>query len=256
MKNIEPIQKLIAGLLATSPAGHDLRLIGGFRYRLLDGSARRSADIDYSWEGDIHEKAGEIASLFRRKLLPEVKRRFGYDGAATLAQGPEFDSPFVAVITAVFYRIGERQSRIEIPVEITRIVCADKPVASTLDGVVYLTASDADMVESKIVSIFNRVHIQERDLIDIFLFKNRIPPDAGERLRVKFKKLSIRESSIRERISALKKSRAYHGRNIDTVVLEQLEPHAASHIEAAGGGLMVFDEALAAVESALKRQGA
>jgi hypothetical protein len=253
MKDLELIQRMIVRLLATNPAGHGLRLIGGFRYRMLDGSARKSADIDYSWEGDLREKADEIISLFRRKLLPEVKRRVGYDGSAALAQGPAFDSPFVAVVVASFHRIGERQSRMEIPIEITRIVCLDKPVTRTLDGVVYLTASDADMVESKIVSLFNRLYLQERDLIDIFLFKNRIPPDAGERLRQKFEKLSISSSSIRERLSALKKNRDYHSKNIDAVIRDQLEPHAASHIEAAGGGAMVFDDAIGTVESAMER---
>ena len=50
---VERIQALAAKTLATQPAGHQLHLIGGFRYRLLDASCRASVDIDYHWEGDL-----------------------------------------------------------------------------------------------------------------------------------------------------------------------------------------------------------
>jgi hypothetical protein len=52
---IEQLQRLIAGIVATSPAGHKLSLIGGFRYRLMSRSCRTSADIDYHWDGDLEQ---------------------------------------------------------------------------------------------------------------------------------------------------------------------------------------------------------
>jgi hypothetical protein len=39
-EQIEQLQIEVARLVATSPAGERLRLIGGFRYRLLDRSCR------------------------------------------------------------------------------------------------------------------------------------------------------------------------------------------------------------------------
>ena len=60
MTESEAIQGLIVRTLATNPAGHRLCLIGGFRYRLLDGSARRSVDVDYHWEGDLVAKQREV----------------------------------------------------------------------------------------------------------------------------------------------------------------------------------------------------
>lgn len=50
---IETIQKMTARIVATSPVGYKLCLIGGFRYRLLDRSVRMSMDIDYHWEEDF-----------------------------------------------------------------------------------------------------------------------------------------------------------------------------------------------------------
>jgi hypothetical protein len=76
-RNIEEIQRLTAGLVATSPAGVKLCLIGGFRYRLLNRGCRTSLDIDYHWDGDLDNKQAELLELLRGKLLPEVKRRFG-----------------------------------------------------------------------------------------------------------------------------------------------------------------------------------
>lgn len=49
----EIIQKMIARTVATHPAGRNLMLIGGFRYRLLDSSVRTSNDIDYHRDGDL-----------------------------------------------------------------------------------------------------------------------------------------------------------------------------------------------------------
>jgi len=43
------IQRIIARLIAENPAGRGLCLIGGYRFRLLDHSPRRSVDIDYHW---------------------------------------------------------------------------------------------------------------------------------------------------------------------------------------------------------------
>ncbi len=45
-QEMERIQRVIVRMIATSPAGVNLLLIGGFRYRLLDQSQRFSVDID------------------------------------------------------------------------------------------------------------------------------------------------------------------------------------------------------------------
>lgn len=80
---IERIQLLAARILATHPAGRGLCLVGGFRYRLLNASARASNDIDYHWAGDLPRKQMEIVELFRSKLLPEVKRHLGFCHVST-----------------------------------------------------------------------------------------------------------------------------------------------------------------------------
>jgi hypothetical protein len=77
----ERIQTLAATILVTHPVGHQLCLIGGFRYRLLNASARASADIDYHWEGALRRKQVEIVDVLRSRLPPEVKRQVDYDGA-------------------------------------------------------------------------------------------------------------------------------------------------------------------------------
>ena len=47
----ESLVREIVRLVATSPAGQGLLLIGGTRYRLLDRSHRLSTDADYHWDG-------------------------------------------------------------------------------------------------------------------------------------------------------------------------------------------------------------
>jgi hypothetical protein len=60
------LQRVIGRLVAISPAGVNLLLIGGFRYRLLDNSQRFSMDIDYHWGGDLEAKQGELLALSLR----------------------------------------------------------------------------------------------------------------------------------------------------------------------------------------------
>jgi hypothetical protein len=72
----ERIQLRAVRVLATHPAGRGLCLVGGFRYRLLNESARASNDIDYHWEGDLQAKQMEIwdsVMALLQELLAKAK---------------------------------------------------------------------------------------------------------------------------------------------------------------------------------------
>ncbi len=237
---IEAIQRIAARLLATNPAGHGLCLIGGFRYRFLDQSVRQSRDLDYHWEGDLVAKQTELVSLFNRRLLPEIRRRLGYDGDVRAAAGPESDSPSVQIVELAFWSPGAA-GRIEIPVGITRIVCRDPVTVRTADGVVYPTPSDADLIEAKVIALFNRRHTEHRDLVDLFLFSGHLRADSAERLREKCAKLSIGREIILRQLRDFESHSDYHIRGIAAVIAGQLDPGAAANIAAAGGARLVFD---------------
>jgi hypothetical protein len=237
----ERIQTLAATILATHSAGYRLCLIGGFRYRLLNASARTSTDIDYHCDGDLQAKQTEIVNVLRGKLLPEVKRQLGYDGDVQPATGPEAESPAVRIIEMAFYRIAEPGSRIEIPIEITRVVRLDAPVVRTLAGTVYLTVSDADMIESKIIALLNSRYCRVRDVLDIFLFQDSLSADAPARL---LKKLSLLVMPIVDAIAAVDRfetNRAVHVRELDRLLHEQVDAPVSANLRAAGGAAMVWD---------------
>ena len=98
--------KLSQQLFSRRPVsvGYQLYLIGGFRYRLINASARISTDIDYLFEGNLAQKQLEIADVLRSKLLPRVKQQLGYEGDVRTAAGPEADSPAVRTVELAFYR--------------------------------------------------------------------------------------------------------------------------------------------------------
>ncbi len=244
-QTIEGIQKLAAGLIATSPAGHRLCLIGGFRYRLLSHSCRISMDIDYHWDGDLAGKQTEIADLLRSKLLPEVRRRFGYGGTVSPATGPDAESPSVRTVLAAFHRTGEAPDRIELPVEVTRIPCLDRPVVRTVSGAVYLTASDADMIESKVIALFNRLFLEERDILDLFLFQDSFDANSATRLRTKFDEMKISPASVADRCERLLRNRPVHARALDEIISNQVDAAVAANLETAGGGYLILDTVVA-----------
>ena len=239
-QNVETIQRMIARTVATHPSGRNLMLIGGFRYRLLDRSARMSNDIDYHWEGDLDQKQFDLFNLFNRVVLSEVRRLLQYDGNAAPAHGPDADSPRVRIINLAFWREGVPRSRIEIPVEITRIIRADPVTIRTVEGTVYATVSDADMIESKLIAILNRTILKHRDIVDVFLFQNRFTPESKQRLQDKIQTLAIPPEKLEKRISDLQTHHDYHVRAIQTVMDTQLAAASATQLNDAGGGEIIL----------------
>lgn len=240
----ERIQTLVAKLLATHPVGHQMHLIGGFRYRLLDASCRASVDIDYHWEGDLDEKQAEIVEVLRKRFLPEIKRQFAYDGDIRAARGGDAESPVVRVVAIAFYRPAEAGSRIEIPLEITRIARLDPPVVRTIAGTVFLTVSDADMIESKILALLNRTFTQPRDILDIFLYQESQRPDTPERLSQKFDALSLSPAEVSKRFGRLRDARSVHVRELERILDAQVDPAVAANLRIAGGAAMIWDQAM------------
>jgi hypothetical protein len=240
----ERIQALAAALIATHPAGHSLFLIGGFRYRLLNGSARTSADIDYHWEGDLECKQSEIVDLLQDKLLPEVRRQFGYDGDVRPAAGPDAESPAVRVVEMAFYRREQPGSRVEVPIEITSIARLDPPIVRTKAGTVFLTVSDADMIESKVLALLNRRFVRVRDALDLFLFQDALRVDAPQRLSLKLKEYHIAPAEAAERLDNFQANRVVHVREMERLLAEQVAPAVAANLRTAGGGAMIWDSVM------------
>ena len=237
----EEVQKLAVQVIATHPAGEGLCLIGGFRFQLLDRSCRRSLDIDYHWAGDLEAKQAELVRLFRRKLLPLIKMRLGLDGSVHPADGAGDGSATVKTLELAVWRENGAGSRIVIPVDITRVPCADRPVARTLNGIVYLTASNADMAESKVLALFARLFLAERDMLDLFLFQDQIPPDAGARLALKIGTLGLDPIRMTEKYGKILADRDYHAKKLDALLREQVDASASANLRAAGGGAAIFD---------------
>jgi len=248
-QEIEKIQRIAVRVVATNPAGHNLLLIGGFRYRLLDRSARFSKDIDYHWEGSLKEKQTELLQLCRRVVVPLTRRELGYQGSAELASGPETESPNVRVVELRFWKPRTADSQIVVPIEITRILCLDRMTVRTAEGTVYPTPSDADLVEGKIIATLNRTFMEHRDLVDLFLYGDRLAADSPQRLKIKLKKINVTGASLRVRLKDLEQSADYHARAVQAVIDAQLDGVIAAQLNAAGGGQMVFGRVLRLIQS-------
>ena len=248
---VESIQFLAAKVLATNAAGHRLCLIGGFRYRLLDDSCRASVDIDYHWDGDLEAKQAEIIDVLRKKLLPEVKRQFGYDGNIRPAIGPDAESPAVRIVAMSFYRPAVAGSRIEIPLEITSIPLADMPAVRTVAGTVFRTVSDADMIESKLLALLNRSFLRVRDILDVFLFQDSLLADSDRRLSEKLQMLSVSPQNAAKGLRRIEAQRIVHVREIERILEDQVDPPAADNLRDAGGGAMIWEAVMHRLEEVL-----
>jgi hypothetical protein len=193
----------------------------------------------------------KLINSFERGLLLEVSRLLGYSGSVSARTGPDVDSPDVRVINLSFWKENVPYSRIEIPVDITRIACADAITVRTVDGTIYQTVSQADMVESKVIAVFNRRTLEYRDILDVFLFQSQFVSNSGQRLKQKLEQLGIHKNVIENKISDLKTNPAYHARAIQEVIDSQLDSHAAKQLHHAGGGSLVLDHFMSTLKSLL-----
>ncbi len=241
VQEADKLQRAVARLVARSPAGVNLLLIGGFRLRLLDRSQRLSVDIDYHWSGNLEAKQQELLSLCRRVILRQVKRELGYEGSVSLRKGPEADSPVAKFLDLRFWK---DHLAIEIPLELTQILCLDPPIVRTAEGTVHATPSDADLIESKIIAIFNRLYLQHRDLLDLFLHGEKLRPDSPDRVKQKFARLRISSNHIARKLADLRENSAYHAAAIQKVIVEQMDSTVARQMDAGGGGKTVLEAAL------------
>jgi hypothetical protein len=241
IQETDSLQKVVARLVATSPAGVNLLLVGGFRYRLLDNSRRFSVDIDYHWGGDLEAKQRELLGLGRRVILGQVRRELGYEGSVSARTGPDADSPLARFVDLRFWK-GDLH--IEIPLEITQIVCLDPPTIRTAGGTVHPTPSDADLIESKVIAVLNRIFLQHRDLVDIFLYGDKLRPDSAARLKQKVAKMQLCPETVARRLIDLRENREYHAAAIQKVIEEQMDATVVQQMNAGGGGRAVLDAAL------------
>jgi len=248
-KEVEVIQSVVARHIATHPVGRNLALIGGFRYRFLDDSARSSDDIDYHWAGDLDEKQRELIDSFRRVLIPEISRLLGYSGRADARTGPDAESPAVRVVDLSFWKDDVPYSRIEIPVEVTRITCTDPVEVRTAGGTIYATASEGDMIESKVIAIFGRIPLKHRDIVDVFLFQDRFRSDSAERLKAKLHALRMNDNDIGKKMRDLQKYSDYHVKATQEVIDTQLDHEAAAQLNDSGGGRMVLNTVMSILNS-------
>ena len=242
LQEADRLQRRVAKLIATSPAGVNLLLIGGFRYRLLDNSQRFSVDIDYHWGGNLEAKQRELLRLCRRVILGRILRELGYEGSASARTGPDADSPGAKFIDLLFWKSG---LQLGIPLEITKILCLDPPTIRTAEGTVHATPSDADVIESKVIAVLNRPFLQHRDLVDLFLYADKVRPDSPARLKRKLARLHLSASSVAARLRDLQEHREHHAAAAQRVIDQQVETTVARQMKAGGGGRAVLDSVLA-----------
>jgi len=249
---IEKIQKRIVKKIALNLAGTNLCLIGGYRLRLLDNSPRISMDLDYHSSEDLEKKRDEVITLLENKLLPEIHKDFGYEGTVAPARGPDKDSALLKTIDLAFFIKDFAYSRIEICIDIITMRVLDKPVSRTTDGVVYLTVSDQDIIEGKVIALLDSLYVRDRDIIDIFLFEDKFADDSANRIAAKLTTLSLDRSTIAKRIQTLYDARDVHINSIEAIIDNQLDSSAAENIKRGGGASAIFDHVMVILKQKLK----
>jgi hypothetical protein len=159
----------------------------------------------------------------------------------------------VRTVELAFYRLAEPGSRVEIPVAILGICRLDAPIVRTVEGTVFLTLSDADMIESKVLACLVRSLFQIRDALDLFLFQDALRSDAPRRIAQKLSKLSLPTLDAMEKLDRLAKNRTVHIRGLERLLDEQVNAPVAANLREGGGGAMVWDSVMSRLRDLLNK---
>jgi hypothetical protein len=165
----------------------------------------------------------------------------GYEGSVSARKGPDPDSPNAKFIDLHFWK---EDVHVEIPLELTQIICLDAPTIRTAGGTVHATPSDTDLIESKSIAVLNRVFLQHRDLVDVFLFADKLQPDSRIRVTEKLMRLQLGPETVALRLKDLQENAEYHANAIQKVIDEQMESTVAQQMNVGGGGRTVLNSVL------------
>ena len=120
-----------------------------------------------------------------------------------------------------FYLVAEPGSRIEISIEITNVARLDARWFALSQAPLFLTVSDADMIESKILAFLNAPFCRVRDVLDIFLFQDALQSDASSPLSQKLK-ISLCRLWVRSPARSVETNRAIQLREMKQLLGEQV----------------------------------
>ena len=109
----------------------------------------------------------------------------------------------------------------------------------------YATPSDTDLIESKIIAVLNRIFLQHRDLLDVFLYADKLQQGSPARIEEKLVKLQVPPEIVSRRLKDLQQNREYHATAIQRIIDEQMETTLEQQINMGGGGRTVLDSAVA-----------
>jgi len=251
----DKILSLLARFFATSAIGEGLCLVGGSRYRYLDGSGRSSRDLDYHvGRGDPLTRAEAIGKFLTERAIPEVRRLVGYDGRVSRENHPGAEPlATMALIRVAFWRHEPTKRRIETSVDLIQLPLADPPEPRLVDGRVYLTISDADMIEAKLIALLNRVFIAPRDLFDIHQFQGALSVDTATRLDRKLAGLGLDEAKVRRQWSRLRRQERYLAKALDDLLETGVDQEVAEGLRRAGGGSAMYTRVAERLEEIINR---
>lgn len=250
---IEAIQRVIVPLVARHPAGVGLRLIGGSRFYLLDRSSRFSRDLDYDTSEELAVKQAAVLRVLQTKLVPDLAERFGVETLVAPLEGKDA-SPSVHELQVAFRPEGWERP-VVVSVQILSIVSLDGQENRLFEGTMVPTVSDADLVESKVIAIFNRIHLAHRDLVDLFLFQHGLRPDSAGRMQAKLARLGIGADLVARQLADFREHPDFHAKGIGQIVREEVEPIQARRLEESGGGRAILEAVRAILEHRLRLGG-
>jgi predicted nucleotidyltransferase component of viral defense system len=190
-------------------------LFGGGRFRHINESIRFSIDLDFFETKDFEYE--KVLDFISGKFIKLLENRFGIS-SRVINVPPWQISDNVKTIRLLVFDNENDFSQIEIDFDFIKRQPAYECERKLLKNVVIVTSNDAEALEEKLISIYERRPIKIRDIFDFWYYRNLVKKLNYESINKKIMDRCISEDSIKKQLLDFSKHREYYIKEIKNII--------------------------------------
>lgn len=212
---IDEIQAFFLEEFYKHPASNGVVLFGGGRFRHINNSIRFSIDLDFfRTKGFDYLK---VVNFISGRFIELLKQKFGVE-ARIIEIPPWQESPGVESVRLLIYDKDNDFYQIELDFDFIMREPYSKRSKGLLKNVVISIGNNAEVLEEKLISIYERVPVKARDIFDLWYYRELSHELSRENIHKKLQARGVSNDSIRKRLNDFISHKDYYLKEITNII--------------------------------------
>lgn len=196
-----------------TPASNGAVLFGGGRFRHINNSIRFSIDLDFFTTKNFNYD--NITDFISKKFIRLLKNK--YNVSARVIDIPPWQKSN-SIETIRLFLHNDDFNQIEIDFDFIMREPAYQPENSLLGNIVVSAANSKELLEEKLISIYERSELKIRDIFDLWYYRNLAVELNKSGIHKKILERGISKESINKRLEDFSKHRNYYIKEITNII--------------------------------------